>query len=162
MERLSQFEEHEIGDVHDIVDRLEPYRHEPLLEPFGRGSHLDTLDCSSRVTGSSFGVLYLHGDGLPFPFAVSGHVRILQLAGEVPELQVSVQVPGDTDMRGGIYPVRRDLIFDDGLRLQMQVFPGRSPYDSLVLQDHDPVVGGTDPKLVLSAYHTEGFHSADL
>jgi len=57
MQRLSQFHHHEIGHIHDIVDRAQADGLQPASHPERRRCDPDISDDSGRVAGAKIGVV---------------------------------------------------------------------------------------------------------
>ena len=155
MERLSELEEHEVGYVHDVVDRVESDRAEVLLEPLRRRSDLDSADGNSGISRSAGVLFYLYRDGLAFACLEGRDVRIVVFARDAVKLEICVDVPGDAYMRGGVHAVGRDLIFDHRVGLEVEEVLGVSADYRILRKHHDSVMGSTDSELVLGADHSE-------
>ena len=56
MKRLAKLEEDEVGDINDIVDRLQAYAHKLFLKPLRRRGHLYALDGHATVARSTLGI----------------------------------------------------------------------------------------------------------
>ena len=163
MQGLSELEKDIIGDVHDIVDGPEAYGREPVLHPLGRGGGLHASDRDAGISGGSVGVEDLDVESaVGVSLAEGVNRRSHELAGDAAQLEIGVQIPGDSPMGGGVHPVRGDFIFYHGLSLQMQIFPRGRADNGVLGEHHDSVVAGAESELVFGAYHSERFDTAYL
>ena len=76
MQRLTKLEEHEIGNVNHVVDRMETDSEQLLLKPFRRGADLHVPDGNSVIFRGSVHILNLYRDGLSLTFGKCRNIRI--------------------------------------------------------------------------------------
>ena len=76
MQWLTKLEEHEIGNVNHVVDRVETDCKQFLLEPFRRGANLHVPDGNSVIFRRSVHILNLYRDGLTLTFGKCRNIRI--------------------------------------------------------------------------------------
>ena len=162
MQRLAQFEEHEVGHVDDVVDRFEADGHQFLLEPFGGRSDLDPADRDADVAGRGRSIQHLERNRIAGSGGKGRYVGKVEGSRHVVDLHPGIEVARHTDVGRSVDPVGGDFVFDDGLRLQVEVF-FRGRADNRVFgQHHDTGMVGTDAELILRADHAEGLNAADL
>ena len=99
MQRLAHFEENEIGNVDDIVDRVQADGKKLLLEPFRRRSYLYALDGDSLIFRRTFEVSHLDWNRT-FTLAVleCGNIRICEFARYIVQSEICIQVSCYSDM----------------------------------------------------------------
>ena len=162
MQRLSDLEEHEIGDVDDVVDGIVTYREKLLLQPLGGRSDLDSTHGNAAVTRRPGRIKHLDGDPFSLAFPEGRDVGHMELAGYIIEPEPCIKVAGDADMRGCIHAVGSDLILNHRLRLKVEIILGRSTHDGLGLENHYAGMVFANAEFICGADHAEGLHSADL
>ena len=162
MERLAGFKEHEVGDVHNVVDGLEANGKEPFLQPFRAGSNLHALYGDAGVAGGAVLRENFHGDGLSITFLEGFHGRKGKFGLNALAVEICVKVPSNANVRGCIYAVGRDFILYHGFVLETKVFLGGNAYGGVFREHHDAVVAGAYSKFVFGADHAEAVHSADF
>ena len=162
VQRLAGLEEHEVGNVHHVVDGLEADGHQPLLQPFRAGGHLHALHRDAGVAGRALAVQHLHGDGLPFPFAESLHGREAERCRNVLAAEVAVEVTGHAYVGSRINAVGGNLIFNHGLVLELEVLLGGSAHHGALREHHDALMAGANAKFVLGTDHSKALHAPDL
>ena len=163
MQGLAQFEQHEIGDVHEVVLGVDARGAQTVLHPVGRGADLASRDRDARIAGCGLGV-----------FDADFHIQIVVVGGEsrnvgqlhrnafAAALQVGRQIAGHTDVRRGIHAVGRKADFDQIVVLDMQVLLGRHAHGSVGRKLHDAVVRRSDAQFVFGAKHAQRLHAADF
>ena len=162
VQRLAGLEEHEIGNVHHVVDGLEADGHQPLLQPFRAGGHLHALHRDAGVAGSALAVQHLHGNGIPFAFAESVHGRDAERCGNVLAAEVAVEVTGYAYVGSRINTVGGNLVFNHGLVLELEVLLGGSAHHGALRELHDALMAGAYAKFVLGTDHSKALHAPDL
>ena len=162
MERLPHLEEDEVGDIHDVVDRVQADGAQVFLQPLRGRSDLDATDGDAAVARSAFRILYLDRNRLAGTRLEALVIRDMQLARTAVMAEPGIQVARHAEMGGGIDPVGRDFIFDDRIGLETEVILGGRTDDGLIRKDHDSGMVGTDAQFILRADHAERFHTADL
>ena len=163
VQRLSELEEHEVGDVDQVVLGVNARGPQAVLHPLGRGADLAARDRDAHVAGAGLvvfdadrhgQVVVVHGKGRDVgPL----HLRPLAAATEVGR-----QVARHADVRGGIHPVGRQADLDQVVVLDAEVLPGRHADGRVGRKLHDALVRGADAQLVLGAEHAERLDAADL
>ena len=163
MQGLAQLEQHEIGDVHQVVLGIDARGAKAVLHPLGRRTDLAARDRNADVAGSGLGI-----------FDADRHLQIVIVGSEgrnvgqfhlgvfAAALQVSGQIARHADVRRGVHTVGRESDLDQIVVLDMQVFPGRHAHGSVCRKFHDAVVRSPDAQFVLGAEHAQRLHAADL
>ena len=163
MERLAQLEEHEVGDIHQIVLGMDARGTQAVLHPLGRRADLAPLDRDTRIAGRRLGILH---DDLDRQIAVvdpeGRHVGPLHLGRRAVGRQVGRQIAGHADVRCGVHPIGRQPDADQIVVLDPEILPGRHADPRIGRQLHDALVRRADAQLVLGAKHAERLDAADL
>ncbi len=163
VEGLSEFEQHEVGDVHQVVLGVDARGAQAVLHPLGRGADLAARDRDARIAGCRLGVFDRDADfeGVVVGPEVRhvGHAHFDLLAAAA---QVGRQVARHADVRRGVGTVGRQSDADQVVVLDAEVFAGRHAHGRIGRELHDAVVGGADAQLVLGAEHAERLHAADF
>ena len=162
MQRLTELEEHEVGYVDNVVDWIESDALELVPEPLWRLSHLHPAYGESTVPWCTTRVIHPDIQAAALAFAERIHARAHEFARDAIVAEVRIQVAGHTPVGGGVNPVGRDFIFDDGAGLQFEVFLRRGADHRVFREHHNALVAASDSELILGANHTEGLHSPDL
>ena len=99
VERLSDFEKHEVGDVHDIVYRVQSDGEQLLLKPFRRRAHFHALDGNSLIFRSSVRIEHLYRNrAFSIAFLECRNIRISETARDVVQFHIRIQVTCYADM----------------------------------------------------------------
>ena len=167
MERLTEFEEDVVRYVHDVVYRAAAHGYQPVLHPLGGRAYLQPADGQAAVARRAVRIRHLDRKALAVFLARQSlerrlHLGLTQLAGDAAEFEVGVQVACNAPMRGGVHTVRRDLILDDGLSLDTQIFFGGSAHRGILRKDLDAGVVFAETEFVVRADHSKALHSADF
>ena len=160
---LSQFEKHEIGDVHQVVLGVDARGTQAVLHPLGRGGYLAVFYGHARIAGRR--LVVLDADFHAEVVVVRGesrHVGHLHRNIFPPAAQIGRQVARHADVRRGIHTVGREPHLDQVVVLDAEVVPGRRTRHGIGGKLHDPVVRGSDAQFVLGTEHAERLHAADL
>ena len=163
MQGLAQLEQHEIGDVDEVVLGIDARGAQAVLHPFGRRGDLAALNRHTDIAGSGFGIL----DANLYLQAVvvgseSRHVGQLHCDILAAALQVGGQIARHADMRSGVDTVGRQADLDQVVVLDMQVFLGCHAHGGIRRKFHDAVVRSSDAQFVLGAEHAQRLHAADF
>ena len=162
MQRMSHLIEHEVGDVHDVVDRTLADGHQSLLHPVGRRAHLHIFQRNADIAGRQ--VRRLNHDGNRF--AGTGferaHVRQRPFHGNVVLHTIGIKVAGHADMAGTVHAVRRQADLEERVFLELQLLPGRSSHHGGGIEYHDAGMVAANTQFVFGANHAEAFDTADL
>ena len=107
MQGLTQIMQDVIGDVDYIVDGFQAQGTEEMLQPLGRGPHLDTGKHNSRIARAIGSLVYDHLEGRASCFHLDSGLH-RQAQGPT---QKGFQVPCNSQMGGSICAVRRQANF---------------------------------------------------
>ena len=163
MQGLAQLEQHEIGDVDQIVLGIDARGAQAVLHPLGRRTDLAARDRNAGIAGRGLGIL-----------DADRHLQVVIVGSEgrnigqfhfgifAAALQVSGQIARHADVRSGVHTVGRESDLDQVVVLDMQVFPGLHAHGGVGRKLHDAVVRRPDAQLFLGAEHSERLHAADL
>ena len=164
MQSLTVLMQHEVCDIHNIVDRPEPDGGQRFLQPIRTLLHLYALDHYSAVSGASIGILNRHAYGRTLLIYTEAALirtceRNLFLS---VRLIIGVQVARYAIMRDSVRTVRSNINLDERVVLQVEIFAGRHTYRRVSRQYHYTCMIGADANLVLGTDHTQRFLAADL
>ena len=162
VQRLSGLHKYEIGDIDYIVYRPEAYAQKLFLHPVRRRSHLDAAYGNAAVTWRSFRSQHLYRYGLTLALGECGDVGYIQFAGNAVVAEIGVEVPGHSDMRGGINPVGSQSNLYYSVGLELEIFLCACAGNGCRIEDHNAFVAVSDAQLILGAYHSERLHAAYL
>ena len=159
MQGLAELEHHQIGDVDHVVDGAQAGALQPVLQPLGRGSHLETVEGGDAEQATGFDAFLhrrLHGQGLGRNGRGSGR------QGECPAAE-GCHLAGDALHREAIGPVGGDrqlehLIIETEQRTHRGA-QGRHALQGLI-EDHDPVGAIGQAQLREGADHAAAVHAA--
>ena len=159
---MTHLVEHEVGDVHDIVDRALADGHQPLLEPVGRRVYLHVLQGNADIAGRQVGCLDDHRNGLSCAGNKRAHVGQRPRHGDVVLHAIRIQVARHANVAGAVHAVRRQADFEERVFLQLQLRAGRRADDGTGIEHHDARVVISDAELVFRADHAVALDAADL
>ena len=162
VQRLSETEQNEVGDIHDVVDRALAYSCEAVFEPLRAFLHLHVADSDTRVAWTRLSVLHSHLHGTVGTVALVGsHVGAM-----CSHIQVAVgiepcgKVACHAIVRSGIDAVGSEIHLQHIVVGHVVVFAGRRTGLHIERQLNDSGVRSAHANLVLGANHTERLHAA--
>ena len=162
VERMAHLVEHEVRDVHDIVDRALADGHQALLHPVGRRTDFHILEGDADITGGQIGRLDHNGDGFPCPGLEPAHVGKGPFDRDVVLYAIGIQVARHADVAGTVHAVRRQTDLEERVFLQMELLPGRRTHDGRRIEHHDAGVVAADAQFIFGADHAATLDAADL
>ena len=164
VQRVAHFKEHEVGDIHHVVDGALAHGLQALLQPVRRRTHLHTTQRDADIARSQFGRKHLERNRTCSALCSMeiGQVRQCPAARNAVRAAVCVEVARATDVRSAVHAVRREADLIDRIALELKLFAGRRTGNSSGRKHHDALVVGTDAEFVLGTDHTVALHAADL
>ncbi len=111
MQGLTEFEENEVGNIHDIIDRIMADSEKLFLQPLGGRTNLNSAKGNTAIARSSLSINYFHRDCFSFSFKSLRSLRVVELARNIMGYKVSIKVSCDAEMGGCINPVSGNFIF---------------------------------------------------
>ena len=167
---LAYAEQHEVGDVDDVVDGALAGADEQGLEPFGRFGHLDAADGDSRIAGATLTVVDRDCGGAVGAVGREGrHVGggdFGQFAAVVTERYVApllcLEVASHAIMARRVHAVGRELDFETPVAFDVEIFGGRSAGPYFFGNHDDALVARSETEFVFGAYHAHRLDSAYL
>ena len=164
MQSLTILMQHEVCDIHNIVDRSQADGSQCFLQPIRTLLDLYATNHHTTVTRACLSVLHTNGNRAILLIdteaalirAGKGNI-ILTVC-----LIVSIQVTCYTVMRDSIRTVRRDIHLDERIVLQMKILAGRHAYRCILGQNHDSRMVGAYTYLIFCTYHTPRLFTTDL
>ncbi len=160
MERLSGREHHVVGDVDDVRDRALAGRHQPLLQPQGRGTDLHILEDARGEAQADLRVDLDRGvvvDRVASAGLGVGLGRVLGQRCAGHRMQISRDPVDAHDVR----PVGRYLELQHLVGYRQVIGERRADREAL-REHHDPVMVLADADLVLGEDHPGRRHPAQL
>lgn len=163
MQRLTEFEQHEIRNIDQIVFRIDSGGTQAILHPFGRRAYFTPRNAHTGITGSSLAVF-------DFDFELRRMTVDRKLRNIRPfhphifatTTEISSQISGHADMRCSIDTIGRQSDSNQIIVFNMKIFLSRHSHRCIGRKLHDSIVRSTDTKFIFSAEHSERFHTADL
>ena len=134
VQRLTDFHEHEIGDVDHVADGPDPGRGQAVHQPEGRRTDFHVLDHPRHVPGAVVGIDDGHRGQV-----LDARIRFPQIDGRKRERQLidAGQFPGHAHHGQAVGPVGGDADFDDPVVQVQNTLDGLA--DGRVFrQNHDP------------------------
>ena len=156
MECLAVLVQHEVGDIHDVVDRTQTDSCQRFLEPIGTLPDLHATHHHAAVTRTSLGVL--HRDAYRAVGLIDAEAALVGTGEDDIILPVrpvvGIEVACHAVVRDSVRTVRRDIHLDERVVLQMEVLACRQTYRRILRQHYDTCMIRTDTYLVLGTNHT--------
>ena len=163
MQGLPQLEEHEVGDIDQIVLGVDARGAQAVLHPLRRRAYFAVLHRHARVAGGRFVVLDADGHRQVMVVGSEGRdVGHLHFGVQALTPEVSRQIARHADMRRGIDAVGGESHLNQVVVLDAEVFFGRHTDAGVGRKFHNAVMRGPDAQFVLGAKHAERLHAADL
>ncbi len=165
MEWLAYSVEHEIGDVYNIIDRMQTYHLELVGKPLGAWADLYSFDCHTAITGHTGRVFntYIYSTALGSDNIGSLGAMCFD-SGDITAGESSRDVTGHTIMTACVNTVRSQVYLEYKIILDIVVLRCRTTYHGLCgsRKHDDTVVRRAYADFILGTYHTERFHSTYL
>ena len=155
MQRPGAVVGHEVGDVDQRVDRPQPDRGQPLLQPFRRRAVLDAAHQPQREARAQRGVFHrhLHRAGeFALDLLDAGILELAHVGGG--------EIAGDAVHAGAILPVRRQIDFEHGIAEAGPLRVGRADR-RIGRQFHDAVMVLGNFQLGRRAQHAAALDASD-
>jgi len=152
VEGLPEFQEHEVGYIHHVVDGPQPRDMQPVSHPEGRRPDLHASDHACCVPGATFRVFHIH----------PGKIRDQSILFMDPDLG-SLELPAGecrnfscyADYGSTVRPVRSNADFESPVRQRKSV--GHAlPGFHIPRENHDPGMVFCKPHFVFGQQHARG------
>ena len=163
VQRLTVGEHHVVGNVNYIVYRSQAYGCQAVLKPFRRLLDIAACDADARIAAASLRILYDHIDGKGV--VINGERRVTRTmeAGLIAiALEPCIEVACHAPVRQCIGAVGGDINLYEPVALQVVILGSRCSHHCIVGQHDDTVVRRAHSYFVLSTYHAERLHTAQL
>ena len=156
--------EHEVGDVHDVVDRAHVHGLQAALQPIGRLAHRDAFDDHAAVTWAGLGIFhayrYRQAVIVYFEFFNLGHTYHTGVA--VVDFEGRRQVARYPQVVGGVGAIGREAYLDEVVFFELEIVFGGLPHGGIFGQHQDARVVVTQAEFVFGTNHTFGVFAADF
>ena len=163
MERLPHAMQDVVRYVYYIINRTQPNRAQPVLQPFGAFLYRHAFDGDARIAQACFRILYHYFDGGCLVIDVESLDRRAFQLGRLPVLlQIGRQVARYAEVRSRIHAVRCDVHFQYVIALDIIIFFGRQADWRIAGQYDDARMVGTYADFILCANHTIRFHATQF
>src|SRR5690606_8169930 len=141
----------------------EAYGQEPVLEPERGFLDNQVADRQAAVTGGQAAVLYddiyFQGTVVNGKIAGGGGDKLLLY---LFLFQAGLEVPGHAKMAHGIGTVGGQANFKDLIALHLEYLGTWGAGLQPLIEDHDPIMAGAQPELILGTDHSLAFLPTDL
>ena len=155
MHRLTQFEHHVVGDVHQVVDRAHAGGRQPFLHPRRRRNDLDVLDQRQSEAATK-----IRGGDLDRGAPLDGGSRPRR--GDIGRTQGGAgkrrDLAGHPEDGQGIRAVRSEVEYEDPVPEDL---PERRPRRAGHVEYQDALVFHGQPQFRFRTHHPSGHHPAD-
>ena len=158
---MTHLVEHEVGDIHDVVDRTLADGHQAFLEPVRRRADLDITQRDADIARRQIRCLHLDGNRLPFPATECGDIGQGPFHGHAVAAAPGIEVARHTDVAGTVHPVGRQADFEKRIFFEPELFAGRRADHGGRIQHHDAGMVVSDAQFIFRADHAEAVHAAD-
>ena len=165
VQRMPRFVQHEIGDVHHVVNGPHANAFQFQLKPFRRLFHGNVFHRYAGITRAGLGVFH-HNFNVKVVVVHFKFRNIRKFQFVFPGVKIAVepghQVACRADMRGGIPAVRGEADFVNPVFFYLEKFGCRRARYGFAGQYHNTVVRAAQPQFVFGTNHPFRYFAPDF